>query len=169
MAHPHPFIEQDSGYILKGTVAWDGFFVHCILSRIEIKDLKFYSCCANIYWVRARFNSFNAYGEYAKWYFPVGEAKNFICILFSCGSDILFRLPWLKYWPYGVLISWWKNLGALSEYANCSKNFDQNKKIWNPYSLSWIRWKGKKIISRFWDDVNGFSSTSDACFMTANN
>ncbi len=27
---------------LKGTVAWDGFFFHCILSRIESKDLKFF-------------------------------------------------------------------------------------------------------------------------------
>jgi hypothetical protein len=32
-------------------------FAHCILSRIERKDLKFFPCWANIYWVRARFNS----------------------------------------------------------------------------------------------------------------
>jgi len=29
---------------------------HCILSRTERKDPKSFSCCANIYWVRARFN-----------------------------------------------------------------------------------------------------------------
>ncbi len=89
--------------MLKRTVAWDGFFAHCILSRIERKDLKFFSCCANIYWARARFNSFSAYGEYAEWYFPVGQAKIFNCILFSWGSYIICSHPWLKYWPYGVL------------------------------------------------------------------
>jgi hypothetical protein len=45
---------------VKATIAWDGFFGHWILSRIEGKDLKFFSCCAIIFWVRARFNSFNA-------------------------------------------------------------------------------------------------------------
>ncbi len=44
----------------KGTVAWDGFFAHCILSRTERKNLKKNSCSANIYWVMARFNSFSA-------------------------------------------------------------------------------------------------------------
>ncbi len=44
----------------KWTVAWDGVFAHCILSRIERKDLAFFSCCANIYWVRVIFNSFSA-------------------------------------------------------------------------------------------------------------
>ncbi len=44
----------------KGTVAWYGFFAHCILSMKERNDLNFCSCCANIYWVRARFNSFSA-------------------------------------------------------------------------------------------------------------
>jgi hypothetical protein len=28
--------------LLKGTVAFDGFFAHCILSRIERKDPKFF-------------------------------------------------------------------------------------------------------------------------------
>ncbi len=46
--------------LIKGTVAWDGFFAHCILSRIERKDPKFFSCYANISLVRARFNSFSA-------------------------------------------------------------------------------------------------------------
>jgi hypothetical protein len=72
-----------SSSVLKGTVVRDGFLTHCILSRIEKKDLKFFSCCANIYWVRARFNSFCAQGEYAEWYFPVGQAKNCNFILFS--------------------------------------------------------------------------------------
>jgi hypothetical protein len=30
------------GIGFKGTVAWDGFFTHCILSRIERKDLNFF-------------------------------------------------------------------------------------------------------------------------------
>ncbi len=38
----------------KGTVSLDGFFAHCILFRIERKDLKICSSCAIIYWVRAR-------------------------------------------------------------------------------------------------------------------
>ncbi len=33
-----PFYEQR----LKGTIAWDGFFVHCILSMIERKDFNFF-------------------------------------------------------------------------------------------------------------------------------
>jgi hypothetical protein len=35
------------------SVARNGFFTHCILSRIERKDLTFFSCCLDIYWVRA--------------------------------------------------------------------------------------------------------------------
>ncbi len=50
-------------------------FAHWILSRIERKDLKFFSCGANIYWVSARFNSFSAEGENAEWYFPVGQVS----------------------------------------------------------------------------------------------
>ncbi len=88
-----------SSSVLKGTVVRDGFFAHCILSRKERKDLKFFSCCANIYWVRARFNSFCAQGEYAEWYFPVGQAKNCNFILFSKGSSIISRLPWFKFDP----------------------------------------------------------------------
>jgi hypothetical protein len=45
-------------------VRW--FFAHCILSMIERNDIKFFSCCENIYWVRARFKSFSANGEYAE-------------------------------------------------------------------------------------------------------
>ncbi len=49
------------GSTFKGTVAWDVFFsLICILSRIERKDLKFFSCCAYIYWIRAGLNSFGA-------------------------------------------------------------------------------------------------------------
>jgi hypothetical protein len=33
-------ISLDSTF--KGTVAWVGFFAHCILSRIERKDLEFF-------------------------------------------------------------------------------------------------------------------------------
>jgi hypothetical protein len=44
----------------KGTVAWDVFFSHNILSRRERKDQKFFSCSSNIYWVRAFFNSISA-------------------------------------------------------------------------------------------------------------
>jgi len=29
-------------YVFKGRVVWDCFFAHCILSRIERKDLKFF-------------------------------------------------------------------------------------------------------------------------------
>ncbi len=32
----------DLGKGTKGTVAWDGFLAHCILSRIEKKDLQFF-------------------------------------------------------------------------------------------------------------------------------
>ncbi len=98
----------DLGKGIKGTVAWDGFFAHCILSRIEKKDLKFFSYCANIYWIRARFNSFSALGEYVQWNFSVRQANNFNCILCSYGSDIRCHLTWLKYWPFKVLISSWK-------------------------------------------------------------
>jgi hypothetical protein len=45
---------------LKGQQREMVFFAYCILSRIERKDLKFFSCCTNIYWVRTRFNSFSA-------------------------------------------------------------------------------------------------------------
>jgi hypothetical protein len=100
----------------KGTVAWDGFFAHCILYRIERKYLTFFSCCANICWVRARFNSFSVQGECEQWNFSVRQAKNFNCILFSYGSDIRCHLTWLKYWPFKVLISIVeKSLGALSK------------------------------------------------------
>jgi hypothetical protein len=47
-------------FVCSGTVDLDGFFAPCILSRIERKDLKFFSCCSNIYWVRASINSFSA-------------------------------------------------------------------------------------------------------------
>ncbi len=47
---------EENNLDLKGTIAWDGFFAHYILYRIERKDLKFFSCCTNIYWLRARFN-----------------------------------------------------------------------------------------------------------------
>jgi hypothetical protein len=44
---------------------------------------------------RRRFNSLahkeNTHSD------PVGQAKNFNCILFSWGSDIISRLQWLKY------------------------------------------------------------------------
>ncbi len=88
--------------------SWDGFFAHCILSSLERKGLKYFSCTANTYVVRGRFYSFSAQEECAEWYFSGGQAKNFNCILFSWGSDIISRLPRLKYWPYGVLISCWK-------------------------------------------------------------
>ncbi len=58
-------------YLKRDSIGWDGFFAHCILSRIERKDLKSFSCYANIYWVRARFNWFSAKGEYTEGNFSV--------------------------------------------------------------------------------------------------
>ncbi len=43
----------------KGTVAWEWFLAHCILSRIERKDRKFFSCCANIYGVPEWISSYS--------------------------------------------------------------------------------------------------------------
>ncbi len=107
---------------LKGQYSVRWFFrsLHPIL-RIERKDLKFFSCCANIYWARARINSSSAYGEYAEWYFPVGVAKNFNLILFSWDSYIISRLPWLKNRPYGVLTSCWKILAHSPNTLNAAK------------------------------------------------
>jgi hypothetical protein len=45
--------------LLKGTVRW---FFSLIASYLLQKEriLTYFSCCANIYWVMARFNSFGA-------------------------------------------------------------------------------------------------------------
>ncbi len=76
-------------HAFKGTVAWDGFSAHCILSRIERKDLIFFSLFQYLP-SKARFNSFSALAEYAEWYFPVGQAINLNYILFSWGSDKIY-------------------------------------------------------------------------------
>ncbi len=36
---------------LKGTVPYEGFFAHCILSRIERKDLKFFHVVPIFTWL----------------------------------------------------------------------------------------------------------------------
>ncbi len=69
--------------IPNGTAAWDGFFAHRIISRIERKDQKKNSCCANIYCFRARLKSFSAQWEYAEWNFYFRQTKHFNCFLLS--------------------------------------------------------------------------------------
>ncbi len=84
----------------KGTITWDGFFSHFILSRIE----------RNFFHVVFIFTGLgqdlthlahkeNKHSEI----FSVRQAKN--CILFSYGSDIRCHLTWLKYWPYKLISS----------------------------------------------------------------
>ncbi len=68
--------------------------------------------------------------------------------MFSWGSNIFSCLPWLKYWPYGVLISCWKSWRTL-RIRSMQPKFDQNKKKVNTYSLSWMLWNGQKTISRY--------------------
>ena len=77
----------------------------------------------------------------------MGQAKIFNCILFSWGFDIISHLPRLKYWPYGVLTSWWKILTHSPNTLNSAK---VRQKKWNPYSLFWIQWNGLKTISRYY-------------------
>ncbi len=108
---------------LKGTVAWDDFFAHCILSRIERKILNFFLGCSKIYWVSQDLTHLAHKENTLSDIFPVGQAKNFNCILLSWCSDIISRLPWLKscYWPYGVLISCWKILAHFPNTLNAAK------------------------------------------------
>jgi hypothetical protein len=58
------------------------------------------------------------------------------------GALIISRLPWLKYWPYGGLISCWKILAHFLNTLNAAEV--RPKKNFNPYSLSWIRWNSQK-------------------------
>ncbi len=112
--------------------------------------LIFFPCCANIYWVMARFNSFSALGEYSQWNFSVfRQAKYFNCILLFYGSNIRSHLTWLKYRPYKVLISNWKILAHSPNTLKEAKVRQKSKKNLNPYPISWIQWYGQKTISRY--------------------
>ncbi len=96
----------------KGTVAWVGFFVHCILSGIERKDLNFFSFHVVLIFTRLGQDLTHfAHKEITQSEnFSVRQAKNLNCILLSYGSDRRRHLTWLKYWPYKVIISGWKIL-----------------------------------------------------------
>ncbi len=73
----------------------------------------------------------------------MGQAKKFNYILFSWGSDIIFRLPWLKYWPYGVLIRCWKIL-AHSPNSLYKAKIRQKKKLKSLLSiLDTMEWSKK--------------------------
>ncbi len=99
---------------LKRTVAWDGFFAHCILSRKWKKGSKFFSCCSYIY--------SNTQSDIFLWDWRK------ILIEFW-GSNTICRLPWLTDWPYGVLISCWKILAHSPSTLRAAKVQPQKKKI----------------------------------------
>ncbi len=111
-------------YILntfKGTVAWGGLFAHCLLYRIERKDLKFFPCGANIYWVRGSFNSFSGLENTQSDIFLWDRRKILLYFVLLGGYNIISRLPWLEYWLYEVLISCWKILAHSPNTLNAAK------------------------------------------------
>ncbi len=114
--------------LLKGTVSWDGFFAHCILSRIERKDLKLISCCSSISWVRQDLTHLahkeNTQSDTFLW------DRRKIQLNF-----VLWRLWYSSPSPVGEILTLWsphkllKNLGALSLSAKCCQSSTKIKKF----------------------------------------
>jgi hypothetical protein len=126
------------------------FFAHCILSRIESKDLQYFPCCANIY--RTEFgqdlthlaHKVNTQSDIFLW-----DRRKILIAFFSLGallySNILSPMvEILTLWSPQKLL---KNLGALCKYAKCSQSSKKKFEILTlfPEYVGMV----KKTISRY--------------------
>jgi hypothetical protein len=60
------------------------------------------------------------------------DRRNFFMLFAFCSlgaHDIMSDLPWLKYWPYGVLISCWKILAHSPHPLNAAKVRPKNETL----------------------------------------